>query len=71
MKKKNAKLAETESVRARSSEAEELELRRLDITREIEKLMTQYANESGETQLKQRKAKVGSAPNDWNKKKGI
>lgn len=70
-RKHDARLSETEFVRDRSYEAEDLELQRLDIVREIEKLMVEYANESGISKLKERKHKVGNAPNDWNKKKHL
>ena len=68
-RKHDARLSETEFMQDRSFEAEDLELKRLDIVREIEKLMAKYADESGVSKLKDRKHKVGNAPNDWNKKK--
>jgi hypothetical protein len=70
-RKHDARLSETEFVRDRSYEAEDLELQRLDIVCEIEKLMAEYANESGISKLKERKHKIGNAPNDWNKKKHL
>ena len=65
MKKKTAALGQTYAILDRTSEAAELEKRRLDITREMEKLMKEYSKITGDKQYSERKRKVGSAPNDW------
>ena len=67
-KKKNkevGKLAETAIVSSRADEARALEQRKLAKKKEIEKLMADFAKESGEKSYKERKYKVGDAPNDW------
>lgn len=64
-KKKTAALGQTYAVLDRTSEAADLEKRRLAITREMEKLMKEYARITGDKQYSERKRKVGSAPNDW------
>lgn len=66
-KNKSAKLADTTVVKGRSSRAEELELERLEVKREMEKLMAQYAKISGLSELADRRYKVGKAPNDYRK----
>ena len=67
-KKKNkevGKLAETAIVSSRADDARSLEQKKLAKKREIEKLMADFAKESGEKSYKARKYKVGEAPNDW------
>ena len=49
MAKKNyAALANTEMVNARANKAAEIEQKRLDLKKEIEKLMVQYAKATGD-----------------------
>ena len=64
MKKKSSALVDSYAVRGRHSETEALERRRLEIKRELEKLMDDYANLTGNKELKRRHP-IGSAPNDW------
>ena len=64
-KKKNAKLAETEAVQSRAGLAQQLEIERLEVKREIEKLMVQYAKVTGIKKYAKRKYKLGQAPNDY------
>ncbi len=64
-KKKNSKLAETEAVKSRIGIAQQLEAERLEVKREIEKLMVEYAKATGIKKYAKRKYKVGKAPNDW------
>ncbi len=47
--------------------ADDLENEKLEIKKEIEKLMRQYAKISGYKVLGRRANKVGKAPNDWKK----
>ena len=49
----------------RMKDARVLERRRLAVQRELEEAMEEYANVTGYKQLKARKYKVGTAPNDW------
>ena len=51
----------------REGEIASLEEERLEIVREIEKIMKRYAKISGCRRLSRRTAKVGKAPNDWQK----
>jgi ATP-dependent Lon protease len=64
-KKKSTNLAQTEAIKTRAGMAAELEKERLELTKEIEKLMKQYAKATGLRKLARRKAKVGKAPNDF------
>jgi hypothetical protein len=58
-------IAETNLSIERMKDAEALERRRLVVQRELEEAMEEYAAVTGYKQLKARKFKVGSAPNDW------
>ena len=58
-------LMDTETSRDRASVANELELEKLQIKKEIEALMKEYAKASGNRELCRRAYKVGKAPNDW------
>ena len=64
-KKKSAAIAETESVKSRAGLVDQLEKERLELKREIEKLMVQYAKVTGIKKYAKRKYKVGQAPNDY------
>ena len=64
-KKKSTSLAQTEQMQSRSSMAAKLENERLELTKEIEKLMKKYAKATGLRKLGKRKHKVGKAPNDF------
>jgi len=64
MKHKDTRLSESRAVRGRYTQSEILEMRRLDIKEELEKLMNEYAKLTGKSELK-RKQPIGSAPNDW------
>lgn len=68
-KKKSAKLAETDANQSRMSQAQKLEMERLEVKRDMEKLMVQYAKLTGLKKLAKRKDKVGKAPNDYKVKK--
>ena len=65
-KKKSAALANTEAIKTRAGMAEKLEKERLEVVKEMEKLMKKYAKATGLRKLGQRKYKVGKAPNDYN-----
>lgn len=43
------------------------EMRRLEVVRELESIMDEYARLMGKPKLKRRGAKVGKAANDWQK----
>lgn len=58
-------LMDTITSRDRASVANELELEKLQIKREIEQLMKEYAKVTGNRELARRAHKVGKAPNDW------
>ncbi len=64
-KKKSADLAQTEAIKTRAGMAEKLEKERLELTKEMEKLMKKYAKATGSGKLGKRKQKVGKAPNDF------
>ncbi len=64
-KAKAGKLAETEVVKGRFAMAQKLEEERLELKKEIEALMKQYAKATGISKYGKRKAKVGKAANDW------
>ncbi len=63
--KNKAQLANTSAIKGRSSEACELERKRLEIVKELEKLMKDYAKVTGDDKYTKRKFKVGKAPNDF------
>jgi hypothetical protein len=50
------------------SEAKQVEEKKLALKREIEKLMKDFAKESGEKSYSARKYSVGKSPNDWTEK---
>ena len=58
-------ISETNLAIERMKDAQILERRRLAVQRELEEAMEEYASVTGYKQLKARKYKVGSAPNDW------
>ena len=64
-KKKSTELAQTEGIKTRSSMAEKLENERLELKKEMEKLMKKYAKATGLRKLGKRQHKVGKAPNDF------
>lgn len=64
MKHKSSRLSDSRAMKGRNSETEQLEMRRLEIKKEIEKLMTEYAKITGNKELL-RSRPVGTAPNDW------
>ena len=68
MAKKNknqAALAETEAVQGRAGMAQRIEKERLELKKEIEAVMVEYAKATGIKKYSSRKYKVGQAPNDW------
>lgn len=67
MGKKNnvAQLDNTSAIKGRSSEASDLERERLEIVKDLEKLMKQYAKATGDKKYTERKNKLGDAPNDF------
>ncbi|MBP3402087.1 MAG: hypothetical protein J6K85_03405 [Clostridia bacterium] len=62
---KSGKLAETEVVKGRFDMAQKLEKERLELKKEMEELMKEYAKATGISKYGKRKAKVGKAANDW------
>lgn len=68
MKKyKSESLMDTRETRDRASVANKLEMEKLALKKEIEKLMREYAKASGHKELGARQHEVGKAPNDWRK----
>ena len=67
-KKSKLQLSESSAVKGRSSEARELELERLEVVEELEKLMKKYAKAVGDDSLTKRKYKVGKGPQDFGSK---
>lgn len=64
-KKKSADLAQTEAIKTRAGMAEKLEKERLEIIKDMEKLMKKYAKATGNGKFSKRQYKVGKAPNDF------
>lgn len=64
-KKKSTDLAQTEAIKTRAGMAEKLEKERLELKKEMEKLMKKYAKATGLRKLGKRQHKVGKAPNDF------
>jgi len=67
-KNKGLKLSETSAIKGRSSDARELELRRLEIVEDLEELMKKYAKAVGDDSLTKRKHKIGKGPQDFGSK---
>lgn len=67
-KKKKGGLAASTTVSSRSAEAKALEEKKLELKRQIEKLLSDFSKETGEKSYKARKYPVGKAPNDWTEK---
>ena len=65
MAKKSTNVAQLEAVKTRAGLAEQLEMERLELKNEREKLMKEYAKATGLTKLGKRQHKVGKAPNDF------
>lgn len=66
MAKKNfAALSNSEVVNGRANMAAKIEQERLELKKEMEKLMVKYAKATGNRKYAKRKYKVGEAPNDW------
>ncbi len=65
--KRSAKLSQTTAIQARGAEAQKLELKKLALKREMEKVVAEYVKLTGFTELKYRRYKLGQAPNDWRK----
>lgn len=61
----NSTLASSNMVDARRSELERLERQRLDINRQLERLMKRYSKLTGDRKPGIRRAAIGYAPNDW------
>ena len=64
-KVKSVELEKTEAIQTRKAMAEKLEKERLELKKEMEKLMKQYAKATGLRKLGKRQKKVGKAPNDF------
>ena len=65
MAKRSTNVAQLEAVKTRAGLAEQLEMERLELKNEMEKLMKEYAKATGLTKLGKRQHKVGKAPNDF------
>lgn len=63
--KQSAALPETEAIQTRAGMAEKLEKERLELKKDMEKLMREYAKATGLKKFAKRKHKVGKAPNDY------
>ena len=64
-KKNKAALSNTEAAKTRAEMAAKLEKERLELKKELEKLMKKYAKATGIRKLGRRVKKVGKAPNDF------
>ena len=64
-KRKSAALENTEAAKTRAEMAAKLEKERLQLKKEMEKLMKKYAKATGNSKLGKRAQKVGKAPNDF------
>ena len=64
-KDKSKNLENTEAIKTRKDMAAKLEKERLELKKEMEKLMKKYAKATGLRKLGRRKYKVGKAPNDF------
>ena len=64
-KKKSATPCNTEAAKTRAEMAAKLEKERLELKKEIEKLMKKYAKATGLRKFGTRVKKVGKAPNDF------
>lgn len=64
-KKNKAALSNTEAAKTRAEMAAKLEKERLELKKEIEKLMKKYAKATGIRKFGKRAKKVGKAPNDF------
>ena len=64
-KKNKAALSNTEAAKTRAEMAAKLEKERLELKKEIEKLMKKYAKATGIRKLGKRQHTVGKAPNDF------
>ena len=64
-KRKSAALENTEAAKTRAEMAAKLEKERLQLKKEMEKLMKKYAKATGLRKLGKRAKKVGKAPNDY------
>lgn len=58
-------LASSNMVSMRREEIARLERKRLEINRQLERMMKRYAKLTGERKIGHRRFKVGYAPNDW------
>lgn len=65
MAKRSTNVAQLESIKTRAGMAEKLEKERLELKKEMEKLMKKYAKATGLRKLGKRQHKVGKAPNDF------
>ena len=64
-KRKSAALENTEAAKTRAEMVAKLEKERLQLKKEMEKLMKKYAKATGLKNLGKRQHKVGKAPNDF------
>ena len=64
-KRKSAALENTEAAKTRAEMAAKLEKERLQLKKEMEKVMKQYAKATGLRKLGKRSKKVGKAANDF------
>lgn len=65
MAKRTTALENTAAAKTRADMAAKLEKERLQLTKEMEKLMKKYAKATGLRKLGKRVKKVGKAPNDF------
>ena len=65
MAKRSTNMAQLEAVKTRAGMAEKLEKERLEVIKEMEKLMKKYAKATGNKKIGKRQQKVGKAPNDF------
>ena len=65
MAKRSTNVTQLEAVKTRAGMAEKLEKERLELKKDMEKLMKKYAKATGLKTLGKRQHKVGKAPNDF------
>lgn len=66
-KNKSARLQDSAQIKGRTTKADELNSKRMQVKCELEDLMKEYARLTGFKHVKERQHKVGEAPNDWRK----
>ena len=66
-KNRTARLQDSAQIKGRTTKADELNCKRMQVKAELEDLMKEYARLTGVKFVKDRQHKIGTAPNDWQK----